>query len=414
MARRHTKRAKKPHRHTHRKRTRRVSRGGGWSEGPNFVSPGNLIHNQYAGPGKDCTGNPASLRPGYIAYYTPEGLPGHGPGWSRGGRRRGKGKRAKGGALSVAANQLFGPVTDPNKAPVSGCLTPKPADFPATQGVAGTVANPAGLPVIASWPGAPVNNQPLMPKVVLDASADPNNLRGAGQNGGSLYGFFPGQGPLNAVSGIGTSPAPFGRTPCERGTFNPLNPNPDNIQRLTTASPLPPYVTSNAPLMRGGAELTGAPTNVGSSGFSSANFPVVRVGDADSMRYYAPTAGYRNDFMTFRAPSAVPGLTIQTPYDARAFNQACIKTGGGKRSKRSTRRKSRSHRKHMRKGGAAGHSIGQTGHPIAEDAGEFSKITIDQVQDRFDFDGTHKGLPVKFGGHQRSSSKKSAKRSHRK
>jgi hypothetical protein len=166
--------------------------------------------------------------------------------------------------------------------------------------------------------------------------------------------------------------------------------------------------------MRGGAELMGAPTSVGSSGFSSANFPVVRVGDADSMRYYAPTAGYRNDFMTFRAPSAVPGLTIQTPYDARAFNQACIKTGGGKRRKHHTRRK-RTHRKRThRRGGAAGHSIGQTGHPIAEDAGEFSKITIDQVQDRFDFDGSHQGLPVKFGGHQRSSSKKSAKRSHRK
>jgi hypothetical protein len=155
--------------------------------------------------------------------------------------------------------------------------------------------------------------------------------------------------------------------------------------------------------MRGGAELTGAPTNVGSSGFSAANFPVVRVGDADSMRYYAPTAGYRNDFMTFRAPSAVPGLTIQTPYDARAFNQACIKTGGGKRS---TRRK----RSTKRKGGAAGHSIGQMGHPVAEDAGEFSKITIDQVQDRFDFDQSHQGLPVKFGGRR----KKSAKKSHRK
>jgi len=410
MARRHTKRAKKPHRRSaHRKRTHRVSRGGGWSEGPNFVSPGNLIHNQYTGPGKDCTGNPASLRPGYIAYYTPEGLPGHGPGWSRGGRRKGKGKKhAKGGALSVAANQLYGPVINPNLPPVSGCLTPKPADFPATQGVGGTVANPAALPVVMSMPGVPVNGQPLMPKVQLDASADPNNLKGAGQNGGR-YGIFPEMGPLNAVSGIGTSPAPFGRIPCERGTFNPLNPNPDNVQRLTTAPPLPPYVTSNAPLMRGGAELTGAPTNVGSSGFSSANFPVVRVGDADSMRYYAPTAGYRNDFMTFRAPSAVPGLTIQTPYDARAFNQACIKTGGGKRSKRSTRRK-RTHRR----GGAAGHSIGQTGHPIAEDAGEFSKITIDQVQDRFDFDQSHQGLPVKFGGHQRSSSKKSAKRSHRK
>jgi hypothetical protein len=156
--------------------------------------------------------------------------------------------------------------------------------------------------------------------------------------------------------------------------------------------------------MQGGAELMGAPTSVGSSGFSAANFPVVRVGDADSMRYYAPTAGYRNDFMTFRAPSAVPGLTIQTPYDARAFNQACIKTGG----KRNTRRKHRKHRSTHRKGGAAGHSIGQSGHPVAEDAGKFSKITLSEVQNRFDFDGSQKGLPCKFGG------KRSSKRSHRK
>jgi hypothetical protein len=403
MAPRHTKRAKKPHRRTHR-----ISRGGGWSEGPNSVSPGYLIHNQYPGPGKDCTGNPASLRPGYIAYYTPEGLPGHGPGWSRGGRRRGKGKRAKGGALSVAANQLFGPVTNPNLAPVSGCLTPKPGYFPATQGVGGTVANPAALPVVMSMPGVPVNGQPLMPKVQLDASADPNNLKGAGQNGasqsGGRYGFFPGQGPLNGVSGIGTSPAPFGRIPCERGTFDALNANPDNVQGLTTAPPLPPYVTSNSPRMQGGAELMGAPTMVGSSGFSSANFPVVRVGDADSMRYYAPTAGYRNDFMTFRAPSAVPGLTIQTPYDARAFNQACIKTGGGKRR---THRKRKTHRSTHRRGGAAGHSIGEAGHPVAEDAGAFSKITLREVQNRSDFDNTKQGLPVRFGGNRRS--KKSRK-----
>jgi hypothetical protein len=299
----------------------------------------------------------------------------------------------------VAANQLFGPVTNPNLAPVSGCLTPKPGYFPATQGVGGTVANPAALPVVMSMPGVPVNGQPLMPKVQLDASANGNNLKGAGQNGGR-YGFFPGMGPLNPINGVGVTPAPFGRIPCERGTFDALNANPDNVQGLTTAPPLPPYVTGR---MQGGAELMGAPTNVGSSGFSAANFPVVRVGDADSMRYYAPTAGYRNDFMTFRAPSAVPGLTIQTPYDARAFNQACIKTGG----KRSTRRKRHTRRK---RGGAAGHSIGEQGHPVAESAGEFSKITIDQVKDRFDFDNSHQGLPVKFGGRRH----KKTKRSHRK
>jgi hypothetical protein len=296
----------------------------------------------------------------------------------------------------VAAHQTFGPVTNPYLPPVSGSVTPKPGDFPATQGVAGTVANPAGLPVVMSMPGVPVNGQPLMPKVQLDASADPNNLKAAGQSGGR-YGFFPGQGPLNEVNGVGTSPAPFGRIPCERGTFNPLNPNPDNVQGLTTAPPLPPYVTSNMQRMQGGAEINGAPTNVGSSGFSAANFPVVRVGDADSMRYYAPTAGYRNDFMTFRAPSPVPGLAIQTPYDARATHR--------KHRNNCTHRTHRKHRKHYKRGGAAGHSIGETGHPVAEGAGEFSKITLNEVQNRFDFDGSKQGLPVKFGG--RRSSKKS-------
>jgi hypothetical protein len=84
------------------------------------------------------------------------------------------------------------------------------------------------------------------------------------------------------------------------------------------------------------------------------------------MRYYAPTAGYRNDFIQFPAGGAVPGLTIQTPYDARAFNQACIKTGGGG--------------------------------PVAYDAGAFSPVTMKEVGSRMDFDGTKGGLPVKFGG----------------
>ena len=96
------------------------------------------------------------------------------------------------------------------------------------------------------------------------------------------------------------------------------------------------------------------------------------------MRYYAPTAGYTNDFMTFKAPSPVPGLTIQTPYAAGAFNQACIKTGGSRRN-----------RNRNRKGGAQ---------PVAMDAGKFTPVTMGEIGTRFSFDGTNKGLPVKFGG----------------
>jgi hypothetical protein len=89
------------------------------------------------------------------------------------------------------------------------------------------------------------------------------------------------------------------------------------------------------------------------------------------MRYYAPTAGYRNDFNTFPAPSPVPGLTIQTPYAASAFNQACIKTSGGANS-------------------------------VALDASKFTPVTMNKIWTRNDFDGSNKLLPVKFGGKRRT------------
>jgi hypothetical protein len=216
-----------------------------------------------------------------------------------------------------------------------------------------------------------------MPKVALDASADPANLAAPKQAGGR-YGFFPGMGPLNPINGVGVAPAPFGRIPCEVGTYNPLNPNPNDIQRLSTAPLTPPFVTKP---FSGGANVP-AGTDLSAS---RANFPVVQVGDVDSMRYYAPTAGYRNDFMTFRAPSPVPGLTIPTPYDARAFNQACIKTGGS--------------RKNKKKGGAG---------PVAFDAGKFTPVTLSEIDTRKDFDGSNKGLPVKFGG------KRKTRRAHKK
>lgn len=61
---------------------------------------------------------------------------------------------------------------------------------------------------------------------------------------------------------------------------------------------------------------------------------------ASAQAYYAPTAGYGN------APSGWVGSTgapvmVQTPYDARAMNQACLKTGGGRKRRESKRRGSR-------------------------------------------------------------------------
>jgi hypothetical protein len=104
-----------------------------------------------------------------------------------------------------------------------------------------------------------------------------------------------------------------------------------------------------------------------------ANFPVVHVGAADSMRYNAPTAGYRNDFEPFAAGSAVPGLTLQTPYDARGNNMACAKTGGSRR---------------VRFGGAMG----------VADLAPYSSVKMEDLSSRQDFDGSSKGLPVKYGG----------------
>lgn len=332
-------------------RNKRKQRGAGWSDGPDMVNPGNLVHHQYSGPGKDCTGNPASIRPGYIFDYSSKGLPGS----FSGGRRN---HRAYGGAaMPSVVNDL--PIPNPNMPPVSGSVTPKPGDFPDTTGAGGTVANPNNLPVVMSMPGVPTPGAAQMPKMPiadLSKAADAANLAAPKQTGGR-YGFFPEMGPLNPANGVGTSPAPFGRIPCEVGTYNPLNPNPNDIQKMSTAPLTPPFVG------RGGG-----------------TFPTVQVGDADSMRYYAPTAGYRNDFMTFQAPNAVPGLTIQTPYDARAFNQACIKTGGSRKNKN-------------RRGGAL---------PVALDAGKFTPVTMGEIWTRKDFDGTSGLLPVKFGGKRKT------------
>ena len=344
-----SKRKKRPARRTKRN-------GGGWSDlgkGPFnqiAVTPGYQVHVPFSGPGKDCTGNPHSLRPGFIDYLIPKGLPG-----LSGGRRRNK----KHGGMPSIAKDFSGPVNNPNLLPVAGGVTPKPLHFPDTTGISGTVGQPG---VTMSMPGVPVSGAPLMAKMPM------------GQKGGR-YGFFPGMGPLNPVNGVGTTPGQFGRIPCDIGTFNPLNPNPNDIQRLSTTPLTPPYVSGK--LMGGGAAAMGG-------------FPLVEVGAADSMRYYAPTAGYTNDFMTFKAPSPVPGLTIQTPYAASAFNQACIKTGG---------------RRNRNKNGGA--------NPVAMAAGQFTPVTMREIGSRFSFDGTTGGLPVKFGGrrtrrrvHRRKSHKK--------
>ena len=63
--------------------------------------------------------------------------------------------------------------------------------------------------------------------------------------------------------------------------------------------------------------------------------------------YSAPTAGYSNGILSGAVDSVGAPIQIQTPYDARTMNQACLKTGGGKRrSKRRSSKRRSSKRKH--------------------------------------------------------------------
>ena len=65
------------------------------------------------------------------------------------------------------------------------------------------------------------------------------------------------------------------------------------------------------------------------------------VGGVDSASYYAPTAGYTNMPSTWVGATGAPSL-LQTPYDARTLNPACMKTGGGRRRRgKSSKRRSR-------------------------------------------------------------------------
>jgi hypothetical protein len=128
------------------------------------------------------------------------------------------------------------------------------------------------------------------------------------------------------------------------------------------------------------------------------------------MRYNAPNAGYTNTFEALPAGGAVPGFTVQTPYAPVVPNPACgmkggstrsskrggSKRGGSKRrgSKRSNKSKrcgSRRTKYRVRFGGAMNHS---------DNASPYSELSMDQVMNRSDFDGSKAGLPVKYGGRQ--------------
>jgi len=312
--------------------TKHKSKGGGWSTGPQMISPGNLVFNQYDGPGKDCAG--IAMRPGYIDMYSKGGMPG-----LSGGRR----SRKHGGTrLMPAANNFSGVINTPN-----------PTVYP-SHGV--------------SAPGVPTHPVTSVQK-------------------GGRYGSFPELGAFNPSNGIGLSSyAPIGRVACESGSINSLN--QQALHTATTAPASPPYMT-----YKGGKRRSNRHSNRHSNRQKGgANFPVIHAGAADSMRYYAPTAGYTNDFEAFPGGSAVPGLTLQTPYDARGSNMACNKTGGSR------------HKRNV-----------YGGMNLADNASTFTPAQMSDLINRSDFDGSQAGLPVKYGGRRmRRMKKKHTQRKHKK
>ena len=64
------------------------------------------------------------------------------------------------------------------------------------------------------------------------------------------------------------------------------------------------------------------------------------VGGVASPVYYAPTAGYGNTASTWVSSTGSPSM-LQTPYEARALNPACLKTAGGGRRRRKNKKASK-------------------------------------------------------------------------
>ena len=327
-----------------RRKQQKSQRGGGWSEmlsAKTMINPGNPVHQPYPGPGKDCAGTPT--RPGTLtdigSLRVPGGLPGvssmagvntppvvagpasiintqYGPSWLfKGGARKGKKQQKQQRKQQGGATQLGSGGT------VVNTKTPMMTDMGDVQ-ASMKMSNPAPIPM-----GPNPSGYPVFPK----------------QSGGR-YGFFPSDGPLNPVNGVGaTGPAPFYRIPCERGTFDALNPMGKGpmAQDYTTLPfpspiPVPPGLTPFRSSYMGGGR-----TRKRQQGG-------VYVGQVDAMRYYAPTAGYDNLPLTPQVPNN-PGVLMQVGYPARHMNMACLKTSGGGRKRTQRRRAPRKSRKQQQR-----------------------------------------------------------------
>ncbi len=201
--------------------------------------------------------------------------------------------------------------------------------------------------LINNWGQTVVGGPKLIPDCLAASKTDtlgysgPKGLPGLSGGGrrkrgglrkqrGGRYGFVDASGMPPSTPFLGGL-APMSRIACEGSTPNPLNPGPH------TPSTQPAGASSDPkPFVMAGGAVTGIPATSGMTG------------TADAAAYYAPTAGYGNQPSTWVGSTGSPSL-LQIPYEAKAWNPACLKTAGGGRRRRSMRRGTRKGRKTHRK-----------------------------------------------------------------
>jgi hypothetical protein len=208
---------------------------------------------------------------------------------SRKANKSRRSRRHRGGGYSFGA--AVAPEA-PYSSQVIGGTPLTPDCLEATRpGLAGPVQGTGGLPGFAGGGSEE-----------LAAMLEENKLMQGGR-----YTFDLASGPVNGIGSAGPSAgmAEVSRIGCEGGL---VNTSPPGAQANPT------------PLQNGGAGL-----------------------GEGSLLYTAPTAGYDNRPSEWVSSAGSPSL-LQIPYEARTMNQACLKTGGGKRKNRKSR-KSRKSRK---------------------------------------------------------------------
>lgn len=198
---------------------------------------------------------------------------------------------------------------------------------PVRPGTLSGPGGPGGLPGLSLRGGSRAFTTGATQELAQAGGRRRKTQRRRSQQGGRWQ-SAPELGALNPSNGVGlASYAPILRAPCETGTLNALNPNPNNVQGLSTAVASVPGWTP----MRGGAQKRQQKKKGGSRKQRSQKRKQrkqhggVQVGQADAMRYYAPTAGYTNAPMAPAVPNN-PGILMQLGYPARSFNQGCMAT----------------------------------------------------------------------------------------